>query len=509
MAGETLDQIRHRREKRRRFEEAGVSPYPVRSRRDRSVASLLEHFTELEGSGDGFALAGRLVALRGHGKATFADLADESGRVQLYFKKDVLGEESYELVGLLDLGDFVGVRGRAMTTRTGEPTVAVKDWTLLAKSLRPLPVVKETRDESGGVIQHDALADVEARYRQRYLDLLLNPDSRERFKVRTRMTALIRRFLDGRGFLEVETPVLQPIYGGAAAAPFTTHHKKLDIPLYLRIADELYLKRLIIGGIEKVYEIGKDFRNEGMDRTHNPEFTQCELYQAFSDYNDMMVLFEELVRYLARELTGGTVITYRGREIDLAKNFRRLPVLVAIKEQTGVDLGIEPGRELDRKAVLNLADKHGLEYPDHAPTGRIIMGIFDAVAETLLQDPVFVIDYPADVSPLAKTKPDDPRLAERFEPHIAGLELGNAFSEQNDPDIQRRVMEVQARRRELGDEEAGVVDEDFLRALEYGMPPTGGLGIGVDRLAMLFTDAPSIQDVILFPQMRPKDIRAP
>ncbi|MCK4593417.1 lysine--tRNA ligase, partial [bacterium] len=278
---------------------------------------------------------------------------------------------------------------------------------------------------------------------------------------------------------------------------------------YLRIADELYLKRLIIGGIEKVYEIGKDFRNEGMDRTHNPEFTQCELYQAFSDYNDMMVLFEELVRYLARELTGGTVITYRGREIDLAKNFRRLPVLVAIKEQTGVDLGIEPGRELDRKAVLNLADKHGLEYPDHAPTGRIIMGIFDAVAETLLQDPVFVIDYPADVSPLAKTKPDDPRLAERFEPHIAGLELGNAFSEQNDPDIQRRVMEVQARRRELGDEEAGVVDEDFLRALEYGMPPTGGLGIGVDRLAMLFTDAPSIQDVILFPQMRPKDIRAP
>ncbi len=504
MAEETLDQIRHRRDKRRRFEEAGVSPYPVRSRRDRSVASVLEHFTELEGSGDEFTLAGRLMALRSHGKATFADLADSSGRIQLYFKKDVLGEESYELVGYLDLGDFVGVHGTAMTTRTGQPTVAVNEWKLLCKSMRPLPVVKETRDESGGVVRHDVLADVEASYRQRYLDLLLNPDSRKRFLVRTRMTALIRRFLDERGFLEVETPVLQPIYGGAAAAPFTTHHKKLDIPLYLRIADELYLKRLIIGGLERVYEIGKDFRNEGMDRTHNPEFTQCELYQAFSDYKDMMALFEELMRYLAVELTGGAVIRYQGLEIDLGKNFRRLPVLEAIKEQTGADLGVEPGREFDRNEVIRLAAKYDLQYPDRAPTGRIVMGIFDAVAGPLLEDPVFVIDYPADVSPLAKTKPGDPRLAERFEPHIAGLELGNAFSEQNDPDVQRRVMEAQALQRELGDEEAGVVDEDFLRALEYGMPPTGGLGIGVDRLAMLFTDAPSIQDVILFPQMRPK-----
>ena len=504
MGDETLDQIRHRREKRRRFEEAGLPPYPARSSRDRTVAELLGKFAEAEKSGAAFALAGRLTALRGHGKATFADLTDSSGRVQLYFKRDTLGDGPYGLVGSLDLGDFVGVRGRAMTTHTGEPTVTVTEWTLLAKSLRPPPVVKQTHDEGGGVVRHDALADVETRYRQRYLDLLLNPASRERFLARTRLTALVRRFLDERGFTEVETPVLQPLYGGAAAEPFTTHHNSLDIPLYLRIADELYLKRLIVGGLERVYEIGKDFRNEGMDRTHNPEFTQCELYQAFSDYHGMMALFEELMRFLAVELTGGTRVTYQGREVDFAEGFRRLPVLEAIKERTGVDLGIEPGRDFDRAAALNLAKKYGLEYPDHAPTGKIIMGVFDAVAEPLLQDPVFVLDYPAEVSPLAKTKPEDPRLAERFEPHVAGLELGNAFSEQNDPDVQRAVLEAQAAQRALGDAEASQVDEDFLRALEYGMPPTGGLGIGLDRLVMLFTDAPSIQDVILFPQMRPK-----
>jgi len=501
---ETLDQVRHRREKRRRFEEAGLPPYPARSERDRTVAEFLEKFAEAEKSDTAFALAGRLVALRGHGKAAFADLADASGRVQLYFKRDNLGDESYGLVGELDLGDFVGVRGRAMTTRTGEPTVAVTAWTLLAKALRPTPVVKQTQDEAGGLVRHDALADVETRYRQRYLDLLLNPESRRRFEVRTRLTALVRRFLDERGFLEVETPVLQPIYGGAAAAPFTTHHRTLDVPLYLRIADELYLKRLIVGGLERVYEIGKDFRNEGMDRTHNPEFTQCELYQAFSDCDGMMALFEELLKFLAVELTGGTRFVYQGREFDLSRPFRRLPILEAINERTGVDLGIAPGRDFDRAAALSLAKKYALEYPDHAPTGKIVMGVFDAVAEPLLVDPVFVVDYPAEVSPLAKTKPDDPRLAERFEPHICGLELGNAFSEQNDPDVQRTVMEAQAAQRALGDEEAASVDEDFLRALEYGMPPTGGLGIGLDRLAMLFTDAPSIQDVILFPQMRPK-----
>jgi lysyl-tRNA synthetase class 2 len=504
LSEETLDQIRHRREKRRRFEEAGVPPYPARSARDRSVAEFLGTFPGAEKTEAEVSLAGRLVALRGHGKATFADLADASGRVQLYFKRDTLGEESYGLVGCLDLGDFVGVRGRAMTTRTGQPTVAVGEWTLLAKSLRPTPVVKETEDGEGRAVRHDALADVETRYRQRYLDLLTNPASRGRFEVRTRMTALVRRFLDSRGFIEVETPVLQPIYGGAAAAPFTTHHNSLDVPLYLRVADELYLKRLIVGGFERVYEIGKDFRNEGMDRTHNPEFTQCELYQAFSDYHGMMALFEELVRHLAVELTGGARITYRGKEVDFSKPFRRLPVLEAIKERTGVDLGLAPELNFDRDAALGLAKKHGLGYPDHAPTGKIIMGVFDAVAEPLLVDPVFVLDYPAEVSPLAKTKPEDPRLAERFEPYACGLELGNAFSEQNDPDVQRRVLEAQAEQRALGDSEAAVVDEDFLRALEYGMPPTGGLGIGLDRLAMLFTDAPSIQDVILFPQMRPK-----
>ncbi len=504
MTDETLDQVRHRREKLAELKSRGVDVYPTSTDRHQTVAQVLTDFADYEARGERLYIVGRLTGLRDHGKSVFADLTDGSGKVQLYFKLEELGQEAYDGLKLLDLGDFLAVAGTAMTTRTGQPSLRVSACTLLAKSLRPTPVVKETQDEAGELVRHDALADVETRYRQRYLDLLLNPESRRRFEVRTRLTALVRRFLDERGFLEVETPVLQPIYGGAAAAPFTTHHRTLDIPLYLRIADELYLKRLIVGGLERVYEIGKDFRNEGMDRTHNPEFTQCELYQAFSDYHGMMALFEGLLKFLAVELTGGTRFEYQGREFDLSRPFRRLPILEAIKERTGVDLGLAPGRELDRAAALSLAKKYSLEYPDHAPTGKIIMGVFDAVAEPLLVDPVFVIDYPAEVSPLAKTKPDDPRLAERFEPHVAGLELGNAFSEQNDPDVQRAVMEAQAAQRALGDEEAAAVDEDFLRALEYGMPPTGGLGIGLDRLTMLFTDAPSIQDVILFPQMRPK-----
>jgi len=503
---EILDQIRFRREKLAELRNEGVEPFPARVRREDRVSDVLARFAELEESGDEQAVAGRISALRSHGKVTFADLVDDGARIQLFLKRNVLGEAGYARIKRLDLGDFVALRGAAMTTRTGEPSLRVTELELIGKSLRPLPVVKEERDADGGLVRHDALADVEVRYRQRYLDLLLNSDSRERFEKRSRLTRLIRDLLDERRFLEVETPILQPLYGGAAAAPFTTHHNKLDMTLYLRIADELYLKRLIVGGFERVYEIGKDFRNEGMDRTHNPEFTQCELYAAYWDYTDMMRLFEELMKHLAVKLSGEETVTYQGKTLDFGKPFKRLPVLEGIKEASGIDLGIEPGGELDRAGAIEIAARYGWEFPGHTPTGKIIMTAFDELAEEhgLLEEPVFVTDYPADISPLAKRKPEDPRLVERFEPHAAGLELGNAFSEQNDPDVQRAVLEAQAEQRKLGDEEANVVDEDFLRALEYGMPPTAGLGIGVDRLAMIFTDAASIQDVILFPQMKPK-----
>jgi len=409
-----------------------------------------------------------------------------------------------------DLSDIIMVTGVPFLTRSGHKTIGIRYTEMLAKALRPMPIVKETVDEEGNVERHDELADVELRYRQRYLDLFLNPQSRSRFTQRSRMTTAMRSFLEERGFLEVETPILQPIYGGAAAAPFKTHHNTLDIPLYLRIADELYLKRLIVGGFERVYEIGKDFRNEGMDRTHNPEFTQCELYQAYADYHDMAGLFEELCRTLAVKLTGSAIVEYQGQTLDFEQAFKRLEVLPKLEEWTETDLGLNDEElkaqgEFNRPAILKLAKERGIELPDHAPNGKYIMELFERIAEEKgeLTQPCFVMNFPADVSPLAKQIPGDARLSERFEPYAAGMELGNAFSEQNDPRVQRKVLEEQARQRDLGDEEASVVDEDFLRALEYGMPPTGGLGIGVDRLAMLFTDAPSIQDVILFPQMKP------
>ncbi len=443
---------------------------------------------------------------------TFANKLFEFDKLYLAQRYD----DGIKVLRNADLGDIIMVTGVPFLTRSGHKTIGIRYTEMLAKALRPMPVVKETVDEDGNVERHDELADVELRYRQRYLDLFLNPQSRSRFTQRSRMTTAMRSFLEERGFLEVETPILQPIYGGAAAAPFTTHHNTLHIPLYLRIADELYLKRLIVGGFERVYEIGKDFRNEGMDRTHNPEFTQCELYQAYADYHDMAGIFEELCRTLAVKLTGSTVVEYQGQTLDFEQTFKRLEVLPMLEEWTGVDLGLNDEElkakgEFNRAAALQLADEHGIELPDHAPTGKYIMELFETIAEEKgeLTQPCFVMDFPADVSPLAKQVPGDSRLAERFEPYAAGMELGNAFSEQNDPRVQRKVLEEQARQRDLGDEEASVVDEDFLRALEYGMPPTGGLGIGVDRLAMLFTNAPSIQDVILFPQMRPSTPPSP
>ncbi|HET9985286.1 MAG TPA: lysine--tRNA ligase [Longimicrobiales bacterium] len=453
------------------------------------------------GTGPSVRVAGRLVALRSHGKTTFAHLADRSGRIQLYFKVAELGEERYGLLDLLDIGDWIGGEGTLMRTRTGEPTVLVRSFELLAKSLRPLPLGKEELDEETGERRvHSGFVDVEQRYRQRYADLAVNPEVRDVFVARSRIVSAIRRFLDERGFIEVETPVLQPLYGGASARPFVTHHNALDMRLYLRIADELYLKRLIVGGLERVYEISKDFRNEGIDRTHNPEFTMLEWYQAFADYEDIMGLVEQLLVELVELVTGGgRRLLHQGVEIDFTPPFRRLPYFQALLEYGGLDV-----EAMDDGALHAAARGAGIADADAMSRPKLIDELFKELVEPHLQQPVFITDYPRELSPLAKPKRGDPRLVERFELMVASRELANAFSELNDPIDQRDRFLAQVRLREAGDEEAQTLDEDYIRALEYGMPPTGGVGIGVDRLVMLLTDQASIRDVILFPTMRPE-----
>ncbi len=472
------------REHLRLLRERGVDPYPRTFDRTHLSSQLVDLFEELEG--EEVTVAGRLMAVRGHGKAGFADLHDSDGRVQVYVRKDEVGDDAFELWKLVDVGDIVGVRGEVMKTRTGEVSVKARELTVLAKALLPLPE------------KWHGLKDQEQRYRQRYLDIVANADSREVFRKRSRILSVAREFLEERGFIEVETPVLQPVYGGAFARPFVTHHHSLGLDLYLRIADELYLKRLIVGGFERVFEIGKDFRNEGMDRTHSPEFTQLELYQAYADYNDMMALTEELVGRMADEICGGRVISWQGREFDLTPPWRRLRVADAVKGAIGVDAG----SDLETLKAAALAS--GVELPEPLSRGRLIEEVLDSLVEPGLMEPTFLIDYPLEVSPLAKGTPDDPDTVERFEVFIAGLELGNSFSELNDPDEQRSRFEYQVEQREDGDAEAHGMDDDFLRALEHGMPPTGGLGIGLDRLVMLLTDRRNIRDVILFPPMRPE-----
>jgi lysyl-tRNA synthetase class 2 len=485
------DERQQRIEKLTAIRAAGLDPYPARFLSTHTVADALLAFAASEGQPESppVRTAGRLMSIRAMGKATFAHIMDGTGRIQLYVRQDQVGEESYErYLKLFDIGDLVGVEGPVFQTRTLEVTIRVTSISLLAKALRPLPE------------KWHGLTDVEARYRQRYLDLLVNEKARNTFVTRTRLVSAIRRYLDERGFLEVETPVLQPVYGGAAARPFVTHHNELDADLYLRISDELYLKRLVIGGLDRVYEIGHDFRNEGVSTRHNPEFTQIEVYQAYADYNDMMCLTENVWHAVAMEVLGTAKVPFQGQELDFTPPWRRLRMRDAILEATGIDIAV--CRDLD--GLRQQIQERKLQL-DWKPTwGQQIEELMKEFVEPHLIQPTFLLDYPLDISPLAKQKPDAPGFVERFEFFIGTLECGNAFSELNDPLDQRARFEMQGRQLQAGDEEAHPMDEDWIRALEYGMPPTGGLGFGIDRMAMLFTDNPSIREVILFPALRSK-----
>ena len=500
--------MRSRMKKLERLRERGIEPFAHNYARTHAARDAAAAFEAAEaektlserGYGDTVRIGGRMVAFRSHGKSAFADLEDGSGRIQVYFRKNQLGERAFDDLELLDLGDWVGARGRLFRTRMGEVTVQVSAWTLLTKALRPLPLGKtEVDGATGERVTHGGFADTEARYRQRYADLAVNREVREVFRVRSRVVAAARRILDAHGFLEVETPVLQPLYGGATARPFVTHHHSLDTRLYLRIADELYLKRLIVGGFERVYEVSKDFRNEGLSRFHNPEFTMLEFYQAFADYHDMMALVEGLVSEIATGVAGEPAVTYQGERISLAPPFKR----IRLTEALGEALGEDP-LEMDDEGLR--ARARGLRLPDveGAGRGKLIDKLFDALVQRDLRSPTFVLDHPRELSPLAKEKRGDARLTERFELFVLGTEVANAFSELNDPLDQRARFEDQARLAAGGDQEAHQVDEDYIRALEYGMPPTGGVGVGIDRLTMLLTDQPAIRDVILFPILRPE-----
>ncbi|HXM37135.1 MAG TPA: lysine--tRNA ligase [Gemmatimonadales bacterium] len=485
-----------RREKLKELVERGVAPFAYRFERSATAKDALAAYRSDEDP-TSYRLAGRLVALRPHGKTTFAHLEDPTGRIQLYFKLDDLGAEAYALVELLDLGDHVGIEGPLFKTRSGEITIRVQRLTLLAKALRPLPLGKE--DASG--VKHGELSDPELRYRQRYADLAVHPEVREVFRLRTRILQGIRAFLDAKGYLEVETPVLQPLYGGATARPFKTHYDALDATFYLRIADELYLKRCLVGGFEKVYEIGHDFRNEGLSRFHNPEFTMAEWYQAYADYNDMAALTEDLVAGLVLELFGTSVLERHGATLSFARPFARKDYYALVQEHAGVDLSRSGDAEL--RAILKRHNVPPAEV-DALRGPKLVDEVFKACVEPKLVQPTFVFDYPLALSPLAKPKRGDATKVERWELFVQQRELANAFSELNDPDEQRRRFEQQAVLRAAGDTEAQQVDEDYLRALEYGMPPAGGVGMGVDRLTMILADQTNIRDVILFPMLRPE-----
>ena len=482
-------QTRVRREKLAALQAEGQDPFQqTRFDWDATSAQIKDNFDAMEGKA--VRVAGRLMSKRGMGKVSFCDLQDRDGRIQLYARQDEMDETVYKKFKKYDIGDIVGVEGEVFRTQRGEMSVRAKNIILLSKSLLPLPE------------KFHGLTNQELRYRQRYVDLIMNPEVRKTFELRSKFIQYLRRFLDNRGYIEVETPVLNTISGGASARPFITHHNTLDIDMYLRIATELNLKRLIVGGMEKVYEVGRIFRNEGMDPKHNPEFTTVELYEAYADFNDMMDLFEDLLSGAAQELLGTTEVTWMGEEISLKKGWPRMTMAEAVEKYVGIDFMAIEG---DDEAAVAAAKAHGVEIPEgkEKTWGNALYECFDQKVEEKLIQPTFITMHPVDVSPLAKRSPKDPRLTERFELFICHSEMGNAFSELNDPIDQRQRFLKQVELREGGDEEAGMMDEDFITALSYGMPPTGGLGIGIDRCVMLLTGASTIRDVILFPTMKP------
>lgn len=476
-----------RRDKLAQLQQAGDDPFTVTTFEQNAHArEIIERFDELEGQA--VSIAGRMMSCRNMGKASFIDVQDVSGRIQVYVRINDVGEEAYAAFGRFDIGDIVGVEGAVFRTRRGEISVHATSVRLLSKSLLPLP------DKFHG------LKDTDTRYRQRYVDLMVNPEVLDTFLKRSRVISAFRRVLDSRRFIEVETPILNTIPGGATARPFITHHNTLDMDLYLRIAPELYLKRLIVGGMERVYEIGRQFRNEGISIKHNPEFTLCEMYQAYTDYNGMMELAETLIAEACRAVNDTTIIPYQGQTIDLTPPFRRLPMLEAVREYSGVDFDAFRGDTAKAKAA---AAERGLETKATDQWGDVVNLFFETYVEERLIQPTFITDYPVEISPLTKRKPSRPELTERFELFIGGREYANAYSELNDPIDQKARFERQVALREAGDQEANMMDEDFITALEYGMPPTGGMGIGIDRLVMLLTDRYSIRDVLLFPTMKP------
>src|SRR3990167_681785 len=487
------DLISQRIKKLEELRSIGINPYGNSFRVNDSSGAITDKYSslsaeELAAKQHHCTLAGRIIALRSFGKAAFAHIQDNDGRIQIYIKKDGVGEDAYSIFKKVDIGDFIGIAGILFRTKTGELTIEVEKFSILSKSIRPLPE------------KWHGLTDIEARYRQRYVDLIVNSDVKNVFKTRSRIIKEIRDYLDSHGFLEVETPMMQPIPGGATARPFKTHHNALGIDLYLRIAPELYLKRLIIGGFERVYEINRNFRNEGLSIKHNPEFTMLEFYMTYSDYNDLMILTEEMITTLSNKITGGMKISAWGHEIDLTPPWDRLTLRDSVIKYTNIDKKVLE----DRNLAIEWARREEIPVKGDESLDRIILEIFEKKVEEHLIKPTFVIDYPTEISPLARRKNDDPDITERFELYIAGIEVANAFSELTDPEDQRQRFLAQEKERAVGDEEAHKMDEDFIRALEYGMPPTAGEGIGIDRVVMLFTGQRSIRDVILFPHMRPE-----
>jgi len=479
-----------------RLRELGVEPYPYRYEPTHISRDIVENAESLDGGQ--VCVAGRLRSIRGKGKTAFAHLQDAEGQIQLYVRRDIVGDDVYAAWKQLDIGDIVGVEGPVFSTRTGEVTVQADRLTILTKSIRPLPVVKERTVDGERETYNDIAENTELRYRHRAVDLTVNPSVREVFRSRARVMRALRDVLHDRGFIEVETPTLQPLYGGANARPFKTHHNALDLDLYLRISPELYLKRLIVGGLDRVYDLSKNFRNEGIDRTHNPEFTMLEVYQAYADYTDMMALTEDLYAAAAQAVLGGLSITYQGTELDLTPPWERLTMADAIKRHTGIDVDAIDEDELRRHVAERDPD-----IADDLPPGLLIAELFEQRVEQHLTGPVFITEHPLETTPLCKASRTTPGRIERFEPYILGWEIGNAYSELNDPVRQRELLTDQAADRDV-DGEVPPLDEDFLQAIETGMPPTGGLGLGVDRLVMFLTDQPSIRDVIAFPTLRPE-----